>query len=412
MGFNQSFDKASDFRVADDDSPVSADGSGVGPWPLFEQDEIDAAVRVLRSGKVNYWTGTEGKEFEKEFAQWTGSRHAIAVANGTQGLELALRALGIGPGDDVITTPKTFIASASCVIAVGARPVFADVDRESQTITAESISHVLTPATRAILPVHLAGWPCDMDDIMELARARGLKVIEDCAQAHGATYKGRQVGSIGDMGEFSFCQDKIMSSGEGGMLTLDPDDLYERAWGYRDHGKSYDAVYRREHLPGFHWLHESFGSNFRLTELQSAIGRLQLKKLPRWLQTRRRFAAELSACFAEVAGLRVAVPPKHCGHAYYKYYAFIRPEAFGEGWDRARVQAEIVARGVRCFTGSCSEIYLEKAFPAELRPPERLPIARELGETALMFLVHPTLSDEYIWKTCDVVKKVLQEATR
>lgn len=412
MGLTQSLDPTPSFKVADHDSPLSAGGAGVGPWPLFEQDEIDATVRVLRSGKVNYWTGNEGKEFEKEFAEWTGTRHAIAVANGTLGLELALRSLGIGPGDDVITTPKTFIASASCVIAVGARPVFADVDRESQTITAESISRVLTPATKAILLVHLAGWPCEMDDIMELARSRGLKVIEDCAQAHGATYKGRQVGSIGDIGEFSFCQDKIMSSGEGGMLTLDPDDLYERAWGYKDHGKSYDAVYRRKHPPGFQWLHESFGSNLRLTEIQSAIGRLQLKKLPGWLEARRRFAAELSACFTDVPGLRVTIPPSHCGHAYYKYYAFVRPEALREGWDRARVQGEILARGVRCFAGSCSEIYLEKAFPTELRPPERLPIARELGETTLMFLVHPTLSDEYIGKTCDAVSQVMREATR
>lgn len=381
-------------------------------WPHFAADEIEAAVRVLSSGKVNYWTGNEGREFEKEFAAHTGARHAIALANGSVALELSLRALGIGPGDEVITTPRTFIASASCAIAVGARPVFADVDPNSQNITAESIRAVVTPATKAVIPVHLAGWPCEMDEIMEAAREFGLAVIEDCAQALGATYKGRPVGSIGDIGSFSFCQDKVITTaGEGGMITLDSDERFEQAWSYKDHGKSYDAVYRREHEPGYRWLHETFGTNWRLTEVQSAIGRIQLGKLDQWLSARRRHAAQLSACFAKLPGLRVTVPPEYICHSYYKYYVFVRPDALRRDWSRDRILMEIAARGIPCFSGSCSEVYLEKAFSAGMKPARRLPVARELGETSLMFLVHPTLKDEHIALTCEVVAEVMHQAT-
>jgi hypothetical protein len=286
------------------------------------------------------------------------------------------------------------------------------VDPESQNITADTIRAVLTPATKAIIPVHLAGWPCDMDPIMDLARERGLKVIEDCAQAHGATYKGRPVGSIGDIGAFSFCQDKIITTaGEGGLIVLNSPEAYEQAWAYKDHGKSHDAVYRRQHAPGFRWLHESFGTNWRLTEIQSAIGRLQLGKLPRWSAIRRNHAAMLTENLAAVPGLRLTIPPDGIGHAYYKYYVFVRPEMLRSGWDRDRIQEEIVQRGVPCLQGSCSEIYLEKAFPAEWRPTGRLPVARELGETSLMFLVHPTLTRDHIAMTCDAVAQVMSEAT-
>jgi dTDP-4-amino-4,6-dideoxygalactose transaminase len=383
------------------------------PWPQFEDDEIEAATCVLQSGKVNYWTGNEGREFEREYAKQTGTQHAIAVANGSLALELALRVLGIGPGDEVITSPRTFIASASSAVAIGSRPVFADVDRVSQNITAESIRAVLTPATKAIVVVHLAGWPCEMDEIMALAREHRVKVIEDCAQAHGAYYKGRPVGSLGDIGAFSFCQDKIMTTaGEGGMITLDSAEMYEQAWAYKDHGKSYDAVYRRTHEPGFRWLHESFGTNWRLTEIQSAIGRLQLMKLSRWVEIRRAHAAKLTECFSGLPGLRVTMPPAHVAPSYYKYYAFVRPERLHSGWSRDRIVAEIAALGVPCYSGSCSEIYLEKAFPIEWRPKNQLLVARELGETSLMFLVHPTLKDEDMVLTCDVVTRVMLKALR
>ena len=390
-------------------SPVYASA----PWPFFADDEIEAAVQVLRSGKVNYWTGDEGRLFEKEFAAFVGCDHAVAMVNGTAALECALKALGIGPGDEVITTSRTFIASASCAVMLGARPIVADVDHESQNITAESISRVLTPRTKVIVAVHLAGWPCEMDDILAVAHERGIKVVEDCAQATGATYKGRSVGSLGDVAAFSFCQDKIMTTaGEGGMVTTNSAELWNSMWSLKDHGKSYDAVYHREHAPGFRWLHESFGTNWRLTEVQSAVGRVQLRKLPQWLSVRRNYAQILTNQFATLPGLRVTVPPKHIEHAYYKYYAFVRPEALRPEWTRDRIIEAINAEGISCFSGSCSEIYLERAFPPEWRPRERLTVARELGETSLMFLVHPTLTEEHIHDTCATVKKIMSAATK
>jgi dTDP-4-amino-4,6-dideoxygalactose transaminase len=394
---------------------AAAPGTGilpVAPWPYFAADEIEAVTAVLRSGKVNYWTGHEGRQFEAEFAQYVGAKHGICLANGTVALELALHALGIGEGDEVITTSRTFVASASCVVMRGARPVFADVDRESQNITAESIRRVITAKTKAIIAVHLAGWPCDMDSIMALAAEYGLKVIEDCAQAHGAVYKGRQVGSLGDMAAFSFCQDKIMTTGgEGGLLTTDDERLWEIAWSFKDHGKSYDAVHHRQHPAGFRWLHESFGTNWRMTEMQAALGRVILQKLPAWIAARRKHAARLSECFRSLPALRVTEPNSEIRHSYYKYYVFVRTDRLQQGWNRDRIMAEITAAGVPCLSGSCSEIYLERAFPVEMRPSDPLAVAHELGQTSLMFLVHPTLSEAHIQQTCDIVQRVMRLAT-
>jgi dTDP-4-amino-4,6-dideoxygalactose transaminase len=381
------------------------------PWPSHSSEEIEAVRRVLESGNVNYWTGQEGRQFEAEFAAFTGCEHAIAVASGTVALELALQALGIGPGDEVIVPSRTFIASASCAVMRGATPVMADIDRESQTITAQTIERVLSPRTRAIIAVHLAGWPCDMEPILELARERGLIIIEDCAQAHGASYKGRPVGSMGDANAFSFCQDKIITTGgEGGMLTTHNTDLWSRAWAFKDHGKSYDAVCNRPRLSRYRWLHESFGTNWRLTEMQSAIGRLQLARLQESVAARRSLAGILTMRFSQISALRVTIPPAEVHHSYYKYYVFLRPERLREGWGQERIIDAINAEGVPCFVGSCSEIYLEPAFLEEMRPLDRLPVARELGETSLMFLVHPTLTESDMCDIAEAVEKVLSEA--
>ncbi len=382
------------------------------PWPSLSEDEVEAVSVVLRSGKLNYWTGEEVRQFENEFASFAGCRYAIAVANGTVALELALYSLRIGPGDEVIVPSRTFVASASCAIMRGAKPVFADVDPISQTLTARSIREVLTPSTKAIIAVHLAGWPCDMDPILELARERGLRVIEDCAQAHGATYKGRPVGCLGDAAAFSFCQDKIMSTGgEGGMLTTNDDELWDRAWSYKDHGKDYEAAHKQQTSAGFRWLHDSFGTNWRLTEMQAAIGRSLLTKLPTQLALRRRNANILSQRFRTFPALRVATPPEEIGHAYYKYYVFLRPEWMREGWSRDYLLQAVVAEGIPCFSGGCSEIYLEKAFSQDMRPAQRLQVARQLGETSLMFLVHPTLSEQDMVDTARAVEKVLKSAS-
>jgi dTDP-4-amino-4,6-dideoxygalactose transaminase len=383
-------------------------------WPVFDDEQIAVAAAVLRSGKVNYWTGEEGRAFEAEFAGAVGCRYGIALANGTVALELALRGFDIGAGDEVVVTPRSFLASASCVVACGARPVFADVDPDSQNITADTVRAVLSPRTRAVIAVHLAGWPCDMEPLAALCRERGLKLIEDCAQAHGATYRGRPVGSLGDVAAFSFCQDKIMTTaGEGGMLVTDDRTLWSWAWSYKDHGKSYEAVYERAHPPGFRWLHESFGTNWRMTELQAAIGRVQLRRLPDWHERRRRNAAILTERLEAIPALRVTRPPNHAGHAWYTYYVFVRPERLAGGWDRDRLLNAITARGVTCLTGSCSEMYLEKAFDGTgMAPAGRLPVARRLGETALMFLIDPTFGDADMERTADAVEAAFAEAGR
>lgn len=384
------------------------------PWPSFTEEEIAAVAAVLRSNKVNYWTGTEGRDFEKEFAAWIGCRHAIALANGTVALDLALNGLGLGAGDDIIVTPRTFLASVSSIVNSGARPVFADVDRDSQNITADTIAAALTPATRAIVCVHLAGWPCEMDAIRELARQHQLAVIEDCAQAHGARYRGAAVGTLGDVAAWSFCQDKIMSTGgEGGLVTTNDHALWDRMWSYKDHGKSWNAVYERQHPPGFRWLHESFGTNWRLTEMQAAIGRVQLRQMETWHARRLQYARQIWDACRPLRVLRVPAIPAHIEHAAYKCYVFVEPEQLRDGWSRDRIMHEINARDVPCYSGSCSEVYLEKAFDdTGLRPAARLPVARELGETSLMFLVHPTLSAGELARTCTVIHEVAALAQR
>lgn len=391
----------------------AAHAPAIAGWPQFADDEIAAVERVLRSGRVNLWTGNEGTQFEREFAAYCGARHAIALANGTVALELALEAAGIGPGDEVVVAPRTFIASASCVVRLGAKPVFADVCPDSQNITPETVRAALTPRTRAVIPVHHAGWPCDMDGLMALADERGLVIIEDCAQAHGATWKGRPVGGLGHVAAFSFCQDKIMTTGgEGGMLVTSDEDLWRRAWSIKDHGKDYDRVFNAHHEPGFRWLHESFGTNLRMTEMQAAIGRVQLTKLDDWVAARNRNAAAISETLSRYPSIRLPRPGADVGHACYRLYAFVEPEHLAEGWDRDRIMNEINARGVPCFSGSCPEIYNENAFLYnDLQPEAPLPVAHSLGPLSLAFLVHPTLTDPDLDRVRETIGGVLERAT-
>ncbi|WP_159123847.1 DegT/DnrJ/EryC1/StrS family aminotransferase [Acinetobacter variabilis] len=379
------------------------------PWPSFTQEEADAVSQVLLSNKVNYWTGQECREFEKEFAQFAGTQYAVALANGTVALDVALKALRIGAGDDVIVTSRTFLASASSIVTAGANPIFADVEIDSQNISRRTIEAVLTPNTKAIICVHLAGWMCDMDPIMQLAEEKGLYVIEDCAQAHGAMYKGKSAGSIGHIGAWSFCQDKIMTTGgEGGMVTTNDETLWKKMWSYKDHGKNFDSIYNKQHPPGFRWLHDSFGTNWRMMEMQAVIGRIQLKKMSEWTAQRNANMEKIYAAFADSPYFTVHRPSDDYVHAAYKCYVQVNTDALPEGWSRDRIMNEINAEGVPCFSGSCSEVYLEHAFDdTPWRPKERLKNAQKLGETSLMFLVHPTLTENNIQTTKDVIQQVI-----
>lgn len=379
------------------------------PWPSFTQEEADAVSQVLLSNKVNYWTGQECREFEKEFARFAETQYAVALANGTVALDVALKALGIGAGDDVIVTSRTFLASASSIVTAGANPIFADVELDSQNISRRTIEAVLTPNTKAIICVHLAGWMCDMDQIIQLAEEKGLYVIEDCAQAHGARYKGKSAGSIGHVAAWSFCQDKIMTTGgEGGMVTTNDETLWKKMWSYKDHGKNFDSIYNKQHPPGFRWLHDSFGTNWRMMEMQGVIGRIQLKKMPEWTAKRLANMQKIYTAFADSPYFTVHRPSDDYVHAAYKCYVQVNIDALPEGWSRDRIMQEINALNVPCFSGSCSEVYLEHAFDGTpWRPAQRLQNAQKLGETSLMFLVHPTLSDDSMNKTVMAIQHVI-----
>jgi len=385
---------------------------GMNRWPHYSDEEIEAVVRVLRSGKVNQWTGHEVKAFEKEYADYLGVKYAIALANGSVALDLAMNVLGIGVGDEVIVTPRTFVASASCIALSGAKPIFVDVDENSQNIMYNTVRNAISSKTRAVIAVHLAGWPCELDALRALCDERNLYLIEDCSQAHGAKYKDKPVGSFGDVSIFSFCQDKIISTGgEGGLLVTDDEEIWKRAWSYKDHGKDYDLMFNALKPKGFNWAVKSFGTNYRMTEMQAAIGRIQLKKLNSWVAKRRNNAKILTQCFSKISALRITIPHEDVYHSYYKYYAFIKPEALKSDWNRDGIIGAINEDRMLCSTGSCSEVYLEKAFES-FRPTEGMPMARRLGKTSLMFMVHPTISEEYLASVCDKVAEVFKRAIR
>ncbi|MFW2760907.1 DegT/DnrJ/EryC1/StrS family aminotransferase, partial [Acinetobacter baumannii] len=356
----------------------------------------------------SYWTGQECRIFEKEFAEFSDTKYAVALANGTVALDVALKALDIGAGDDVIVTSRTFLASASSIVTAGANPVFADVELDSQNISRRTIEAVITPNTKAIICVHLAGWMCDMDPIMQLAAEHGIYVIEDCAQAHGAKYKGKAAGSIGHIAAWSFCQDKIMTTGgEGGMVTTNDEALWKKMWSYKDHGKSYDSIYNKQHPPGFRWLHDTFGTNWRMMEMQAVIGRIQLTRMAEWTKKRTENAEKILKAFDGSPFFNVHTPSVDYVHAYYKCYVQVNLEALPDGWSRDRIMQEINSQEVPCFSGSCSEVYLEHAFDGTpWRPKKRLENAQKLGETSLMFLVHPTLSQDSIEKTILAINAV------
>lgn len=382
-------------------------------WPVFDDDEIRAAESVLRSGLVNSWTGQETRLFEAEFSSYVNCTSAIAVSNGTLALDLLYRCLPYPPGE-IITTPRTFIATASAFLLLGFKPVFADVDPDSGCITPQSIEPLINQSTRAISVVHLAGWPADMPAICDLARSYSIPVFEDCSQAHGAHISGRSVGSFGLASAWSFCQDKIITTaGEGGMVTTNDRDLFEKMWSFKDHGKDYKGVYSSTRSSGFRWLHETFGLNYRLTEFQCAIGRIQLQKLPHWISVRKRNACILAEALKYLSVVRVPMPSQSITHAWYKFYCYLEPGSLAADWSRDRILLEINHLGFPAYSGSCSEIYLEGCFQQSgFYPSKRLPVAQLLGETSLMFLVHPTISVAQMSAYAKAIASVLRRAQR
>ena len=379
------------------------------PWPRYEADEIEAVAAVLRSGRVNYWTGETVKDFEAAYAAHLGLPHALALANGTLALEVALAAFQIGEGDEVLVPACSFVATASCVLMRGGKPVFCDLTRDGQVVTVETLEAARTPRTRAVIVVHLSGFVADVPAIMAWAEPRGIVVIEDCAQAHGARLDGQPAGSLGHGAAFSFCQDKILSTGgEGGLFATRDEAAFRRAWSLTQHGKSYEAVFEREHPPGFRWLVDSVGSNWRLTGIQAAIGLRQLEKLSTWSAARTRNARILYAAL-EGSSARLERHPPGLEHAFYRASCFL-PEGRGSE-PRDALIAALQAEGWPIQSGTCPEIYREQVFVERgLAPAARLPVARALGETSLWLWVHPTIDSETMERYAAALRGALDRA--
>jgi len=382
-------------------------------WPYYGEEEIKAAVRVLRSGRVNQWTGKEVFAFEKEYAKSLGVPYAVALSNGSVALDTALEILGIESGDEVIVPAHSFIATAACVALRGARPVFADIEPDTGNLSVDSVRQLITRRTKAVIAVHIYGWPCEIRELRRLCDQKRLFLVEDCAQAHGARFEGRPVGSFGDVACFSFCQDKIISTaGEGGLLAMRDKGLWKKAWSYKDHGRSHSACFSSRHSFGFRWLIEGFGTNYRMTEIQGAIGRIMLKKLEGWGRHRRSLAGLLDEGIGSMPGLKVVATREGRMSSYYRYYAHVDPERLKKGWSRDRIVAGLLSRGVSCGTSLCPEIYLERAFLKEKPRPRRLPAARIFGKTAMTFYVHPQISEERMCLTLDKVRRWMREASQ
>ncbi len=368
-------------------------------WPKYEEDEIKEVEKVLRSGKVNFWTGSITKNFEEEFANFCNCKFAIAVANGSLALSCAYLAIGIKKDDEIITTPRTFVATASSASLLGGIPIFAEVDKNSGNITAETIEPLITKKTKAIVVVHLAGWPADMIKISNLAKTYNIALIEDCSQAHGAgiLIDGIKVsvGQFGDISTWSFCQDKIMSTGgEGGMVTTNNEKYFNKIRSFKDHGKSFTKLEKKDLKQGYKYIHDNLGSNFRITEMQSAIGRIQLRKLHVWTKIRTKNALLLHNYLYKNPLIRAPFPQKDIVHGWYKFNCFINKEFLKDDWSREKIINAIIDRGYPALQGGCSELYLEKCFSSLSKTQKKLLIAKELGETNITFLVHPTIDEE------------------
>lgn len=375
-------------------------------WPQINNDMINSVVNILESGKLNQWNNSAVNNFEKKFAKYFGCNYAIAVFNGTVALELCVKTLNLIEGDEVIVTPRTFLASASCCAWYGITPVFVDVDENSQNITLETIKKAITSNTKAVILVHLAGWPCDLEEICDYCRDNNIYIIEDCAQSHGAKYNGKYVGTFGDINAWSFCQDKIITTGgEGGIVTTNCPFLFKKAWSLKDHGKSYNTCFNKEHSPGFKWLHENIGTNWRMMPIQAVIGFHALDELDEWVNHRRKIANIYNNQLKDVNGIRLTIPnEKSIYHSYYKYYFFIQPDKFKISRDE--ILDLINKEGIFAQIGSCGEVYKEKALE-KYAPEKDLPVAKKLFETAILLKCDPCISESYASESILKIKNIL-----
>ena len=382
-------------------------------WPSYSKLELKAVSKVLSSGKVNYLYGQYGKIFEKNFARYINTKYSIAISNGTVALELALLSLSLNHNDEVIVTPRSYFSSASSILKVGLKPIFADIDINSQNITLDSIKKLINKKTKVIICVHLAGFPCDMNEISSFARKKKIKIIEDCSQAHGAKIKNKKVGSFGDISVWSFCNDKIISTGgEGGMLTTNHRKYWQFMWSYKDQGKNYQKFFSKKNNNKFKYIHDNIGSNFRITEIQSIIGIIQLQNLDKNIKLRNIYAKLINKTLIKFPSVQTTKIKKYYIHSYYRYYFFINQKYLKKKWNRDKILKKISSYNINCGTGSCPTIYKEKPFRNIFKTHKRKFInAEKLGKSSISLAIHHKLNYKEVILICNILNKVLKEAT-
>lgn len=350
--------------------------------PLIDEEEIQEVARVLRSGMIA--SGPETKLFEEEFANFVGCTYACAVNNGTSALSLALSASGIKPGDEVITSPLTFVATANSILSCGATPVFADVDDQTFNISPESVRARITDKTKAIIPVHLYGLPCQMEELLSISNHHGLITIGDAAQAHGAGIGNKKIGSIADIECFSFYPTKNMTTGEGGMVTTNDPELYKLMDSIRNHGRPDSSLGVYEH--------SRFGLNLRLTDIASAIGRVQLKKLPEFNRIRNKNAKILNEKLSSLDGITTPSVPSGMTHAWHQYTIRVR--------DRDDLRGFLKSRGI----GSGSYYpRLIQDYPHLNGFSSDCPRAEEIVNQVISLPIHAGLTEEEVHRVGEAV---------
>ena len=379
-------------------------------WPYYSQNEINRVSKILKSGKVNYWTGNECKNFEEVFKKKFKINYSIAVSNGTVALEAALKVLNLKKDDEVIVSCKSYQSSASAIVNIGAKPVFCDVNFNTQNIDVKYLEKKISRKTKAIICVHLGGWPCEMDKLVDIAKKNSLKIIEDCSQAHGAKFNKKYVGSFGDIAVWSFCNDKIISTGgEGGMIGIKKKKIWKKIWSYKEIGKNLDKVVKNKNKKnmGFAWVHDFFGSNLRMTEMQAAIGIIQLKKLDTTLRLRNKINKLIWKKLKQYKSIIIPDLSENLELAPYRCYVKLNFNYIKKKYNLKKIIKLLNKDQIICNEGSCSEMYLEKSFKnIGFSPSKRLPNASKLTKISLAFFINPLIKKSELNKKINHISAV------
>ena len=372
-------------------------------WPSFTSKEINQVSLILKSGKVNYWTGKYCKIFEKNFSNYHKIKYSVTVNSGTSALECAIKSLNLKQGSEIITTPRSYYTSASSIINCGMKPKFSDISIDSQNLDPIKLEKSINKKTKAIICVHLSGYPCDMNRILKIAKENKIYVIEDCSQAHGASILNKKVGSFGDISAWSFCQDKIISTGgEGGMVATNKLTLYKKVLSIKDNGRNYEKIKRISYSGSFNYIHDFIGSNYRMTEIQAIIGISQLKRLDQMILRRNSNAKVFNNYFHDLDNIFLLLQNSKNTNAYYRYYLFVKKSK-----NQKILINKIRSKGIECIAGSCPEIYLEKYFKNNFKVKEMFG-AKYLATRSVCLKVDQTLDIKIIHQQAKIIRKEIK----